>query len=187
MYKREKHKEFIELKKNNMTVAEYGLKFTQLSAYAASLVATKEEKCQKFEEGLNWDIRSRLTLYDLEGFSRLMAAAIRAEKLVNERKAFFAARGESSKRSGKRKEYSDSSSAPKRRDNRDGSTSFKKEGTGSSSQSGQSQRQHTDQRPQCQTCGKFHAGECRWLVGGCFRCGDKGHHIRDFPIRSDVS
>ena len=80
-----------------MTVAEYGLKFIQLSAYAASLVATEKEKCQKYEKGLNWDIRSRLIPYDLENFSTLMAAAIRAKKLVNERKAFFAARGESSK------------------------------------------------------------------------------------------
>ena len=76
VYKMEKCKEFIELKQNNMTVAEYGLKFTQLSAYAANLVATEEEKCQKFEEGLNYDIRNKLTPYDLEGFSRLMAAAI---------------------------------------------------------------------------------------------------------------
>ena len=116
-----------------MTVAEYGLKFTHLSVYTANLVSTEEEKCQKFEEGLHYYIRNKLTPYDLEDFSRLVAAAIRAEKLVNERKAFFAARGESSKRSGKRKEYSDSSSAPKRRDNRSGFTGFKKEGTGSSS------------------------------------------------------
>ena len=168
-----------------MTVAEYGLKFTQLSVYAASLVATEEEKCQKFEEGLNWDIRNRLTPYDLEGFSRLMSAAIRAKKMVNERKAFFAARGESSKKSGKRKEQSDSSSASKKRDNRGGSDGFRKEGTRSSSQSGQGQS--TDQRSQCQTCGKFHSGECRRMTGACFRCGDRGHQIRDCPMRSDMS
>ena len=101
VYKIEKRKEFIDLKQNNMTVAEYGLCFTQLSVYAAALVTTEDEKCQKFEEGLNYDIRSRLTPYDLDGFSRLMAAAIRAEKLANERKAFFTARAESSKKSGK--------------------------------------------------------------------------------------
>ena len=49
MYKREKRKEFIDLKQNNMTVAEYGLKFTQLLVYAASLVATEEEKCQNLK------------------------------------------------------------------------------------------------------------------------------------------
>ena len=71
-----------------MSVAENGLKFTQLSVYAAHLVATEEDKCQKFEEGLNYDIRNKLTPYDLEDFSKLMAAAIRAEKLIREKKAF---------------------------------------------------------------------------------------------------
>ena len=61
VYQREKIQEFIELKQNNMTVAEYGLKFTQLSVYAANLVSTEEEKCQKFEEGLHYDIRNKLT------------------------------------------------------------------------------------------------------------------------------
>ena len=59
-----------------MTVAEYGLKFTQLSVYALNLISTEEEKCQKFEEGLSYDIRNRLTPYDLENFSRLMAVAV---------------------------------------------------------------------------------------------------------------
>ena len=72
-----------------MSVAEYGLKFTQLSVYALNLIPSEEEKCQKFEEGLHYDIRNRLTPYDLENYSRLMAAAIRAERLAKERKAYF--------------------------------------------------------------------------------------------------
>ena len=84
-------------------MAEYGLRFTQLSAYAANLITTEDEKCQKFEEGLHYDIRSRLTPYDLENFSRLMAAAIRAEKLIKERIAYFASQKESGSRSEKRK------------------------------------------------------------------------------------
>ena len=65
-----------------MTVAEYAQRFTQLSVYALNLVSTEEEKCQKFEEGLSYDIRNKLTPTDLENFSKLMAAAIRAKKLV---------------------------------------------------------------------------------------------------------
>ena len=126
-----------------------------------------------------------MTPYDLENFSRLTSAVIRAERLVNERKAFFAARGESSKKSGKRKEQLDPSSASKKRDYRGGSSSFRKEGTGSSFQSGQGQS--TEQRPQCQTCGRYHFGECRRMTGGCFRCSDRGHQIRDCPMRSDMS
>ena len=102
VYKREKRREFIELKQgNNMSVAEYRLKFTQLSVYALNLISSEEEKCQKFEEGLYYDIRSRLTPYDLENYSRLMAAAVRAERLVNERNAYFANQKESGSRLGK--------------------------------------------------------------------------------------
>ena len=88
-----------------MTVAEYELKFKQLSVYAAHLVATEEEKCLKFEEGLTYKIRSKLTPYDIETFPRLLAAAIRAEKLVNEKKVLLSSSEEISEKSGKRKEY----------------------------------------------------------------------------------
>ena len=104
VYKREKHWEFIELRQDKSTVAEYGLRFTQLSVYAMNLISTEEEKCLKFKERLHYDIRSRLTPYDVENFSRLMAAAIRAEKLVKERKAYFASQKESGSRSEKRKD-----------------------------------------------------------------------------------
>ena len=98
MYRREKRREFIELKQNDMTVAEYELKFTQLSVYVANLVATEEEKCLKFEEGLTYKIHSKLTPYDLETFSRLIAAVIRAEKMVNEKKILLPSPRKSSER-----------------------------------------------------------------------------------------
>nr|XP_009761937.1 PREDICTED: uncharacterized protein LOC104214042 [Nicotiana sylvestris] len=33
----------------------------------------------------------------------------------------------------------------------------------------------------CKTCGRSHLGQCRVLSGECFRCGQLGHHLRDFP------
>ena len=179
MFKNEKWKEFIELKQNNMMVAEYGLKFTQLSAYVANLVATEEEKCQKFEEGLIYDIRSKLTPYDLETFSWLTAAAIRAEKLVNERKTLPSNQGESSNRFRKRKEYPASTS--KGGNNKRGFTSSKRGWTGSSSQSGQGQRTNSNQNSRCSTCSRYHFGECRMVTCGCYHCGDMGHRIHDCP------
>ena len=41
MYKREKWRKFVELKQDNMSVAEYGLKFTQLSVYALNLITSR--------------------------------------------------------------------------------------------------------------------------------------------------
>ena len=95
MYRRDKRREFVVLEQGKMTVAEYGLKFTQLSVYALNLIATEEEKCQKFMEGLHFEIRNKLTPFDMENFSRLMTAAVWAEKLVNERRAYFASQKES--------------------------------------------------------------------------------------------
>ena len=59
VYKREKCREFIELRQDKLTVAEYGLKFTQLSVYAMNLISTEEEKCLKFEERLHYDCNIR--------------------------------------------------------------------------------------------------------------------------------
>ena len=38
--------------------------------------------------------------------------------------------------------------------------------------------------PQCTCCKKYHVGECRKLTGGCYRCGDLGHHIKGCPKSS---
>ena len=53
---------------------------------------------------LHYDIRSRLTPCDLENFSRLMEAAVRAEKFTKERKTYSASYKESGSRFEKRKD-----------------------------------------------------------------------------------
>ena len=59
----------------------------------------------KFEEGLTYKIRSKLTPYDIETFPRLIAAAIRAVKLVNEKKTLLPSSEKVSERLKKRKDY----------------------------------------------------------------------------------
>ena len=75
-----------------MTVAEYEVRFTQLSHYASVLVATEKDKCRRFEEGLNYEIRSKLTLTDLRSYQDLRAVAIRAERLMKERERFLSSK-----------------------------------------------------------------------------------------------
>ena len=64
-YRDEKQWEFLNLKQRTMTVAEYEVRFTQLSHYAPMMVATERDRCCRFEEGFHYDIRSRITLGDL--------------------------------------------------------------------------------------------------------------------------
>ena len=71
IFKDEKRKEFLNLKQGNMSVAEYEIKFNQLSAYALNLIATEKDKCRQFEEGLKYGICCKLTTTDLESYARL--------------------------------------------------------------------------------------------------------------------
>ncbi|KAH0644538.1 hypothetical protein KY284_032422 [Solanum tuberosum] len=40
-------------------------------------------------------------------------------------------------------------------------------------------------RPICANCGKHHLGKCLASTDGCFRCGNKGHKMRDCPTLMD--
>ncbi|XP_028095441.1 uncharacterized protein LOC114295390 [Camellia sinensis] len=51
-----KMSEFMELKQNSMTVAEYKAKFTELARFAPHMVDTDYKKARHFEGGLQNDI-----------------------------------------------------------------------------------------------------------------------------------
>ncbi|XP_042023101.1 uncharacterized protein LOC121770438 [Salvia splendens] len=81
VYRDEKQREFLSLKQADMgLVADYEVKFTQLSRYASAMLPTKQDKCRRFEEGLIYEIRSKITPSDLHCYSDLRAAAIRVER-----------------------------------------------------------------------------------------------------------
>ena len=46
-------REFNNLKQRQMSVTEYQREFTRLSKYALEMIVIEEEKCCKFEDGLN--------------------------------------------------------------------------------------------------------------------------------------
>lgn len=51
---------FFELKQDNMFVAEYEKKFTELSRFVPEYVDTEEKKTKRFQQGLKSWIRSRV-------------------------------------------------------------------------------------------------------------------------------
>ena len=65
VYRDERQREFLTLRQGNMSVAKYEVKFTQLSHYVLAIVATERDKCRRFEEGLKYDIQSKITPADL--------------------------------------------------------------------------------------------------------------------------
>ena len=84
VYRDEKQREFLNLRHRTMTVAEYEVRFTQHSHYAPMMVMTDQDRCRRFEEGLHYDIRSRLTLSNVRTYQDIRAATIREERLVKE-------------------------------------------------------------------------------------------------------
>ncbi|XP_038887112.1 uncharacterized protein LOC120077296 [Benincasa hispida] len=56
-----KQDEFLQLMQENMTVAEYELKYTELSKYGLYIVVDEKERCRRFETGLKQEIRTSVT------------------------------------------------------------------------------------------------------------------------------
>ncbi|KAL8104556.1 hypothetical protein AgCh_028680 [Apium graveolens] len=56
---------FPELKQGSMTVLEYEKKFTELSRFVTKYVNTDEEKAQRFQQGLEYWIRDRVSMFEI--------------------------------------------------------------------------------------------------------------------------
>ena len=61
IYLRNMRQEFNNLKQIKMSVTEYQREFTRLSKYAPEMLVIEEEKCRKFEDGLNDHIQAHVT------------------------------------------------------------------------------------------------------------------------------
>ncbi|XP_074342708.1 uncharacterized protein LOC141680356 [Apium graveolens] len=56
---------FLELKQGSMIVLEYEKKFTELSRFVTKYVNTDEEKAQRFQQGLEYWIRDRVSMFEI--------------------------------------------------------------------------------------------------------------------------
>ena len=77
-------REFHNLKQRQMSVTEYQREFTWLSKYALEMLVTEEEKCRKFEDGLNDHIRAHVTGFCHDDFSKIVTCALNVEKVKKE-------------------------------------------------------------------------------------------------------
>ena len=64
-----------------MSVTEYQREFTWLSKYAPEMLVIEEEKCCKFEDGLNDHIRSHVIGFFHDDFSKFLKCALNVERV----------------------------------------------------------------------------------------------------------
>ena len=76
--------EFHNLKQRQMSVTEYQREFTRLSKYAPKMLVTEEEKCRKFEDGLNDYIWAHVTRFCHDDFSKIVTCALNVERVKKE-------------------------------------------------------------------------------------------------------
>ena len=145
------------------------------------MVATEKDRCRRFEEGLSYNIRSRLASSDLCTYQELKAAAIRVERLLREKEEYQRSRkaetsascqeGETSGHSEKKQKYAMSTHSH----TRGGSTGFQDRRSRLTGQSNDRGSRVTIQTmATCTKCGRQHSDEC-W---SCYICGKKGPNPR---------
>ena len=84
MYKEPKWKQFLNMKKKNLSVAEYEKEFCHLSKYAPEVVLIEAFWCRKFEDGLHDSIKRYLapmTSLQQVNFYQLVQAVMKVERL----------------------------------------------------------------------------------------------------------
>ncbi|GMY33606.1 hypothetical protein FCV25MIE_28848 [Fagus crenata] len=75
---------FVNFQQGSLSVVEYEAKFTELSRFAPHMVDTEEHKVDKFLDGLNFNIRERLTAANITEYKNLVYTAERVERDVHE-------------------------------------------------------------------------------------------------------
>ena len=67
-----------------LSVTKYLREFTQLSKYAPEMLVTEDEKCRKFEDGLNDHIRGHVIGFCHDDFSKIITCALNVERVKKE-------------------------------------------------------------------------------------------------------
>ena len=74
-----KRKEFLYLNQGNRSVLEYDREFNKLSKFARGLVATEQDRVEKFVGGLRMSLQKDLSLLVLSSHAEALDKALKAE------------------------------------------------------------------------------------------------------------
>ncbi|XP_021834987.1 uncharacterized protein [Spinacia oleracea] len=151
---------FIKLSQGKKNVLEYGVKFNELARFAPDLVTTDRQRMNRFEGGLNLEIRDRLSSSRITTFQELYDRAINVERIIKLREETY----------GKRKGNFEENQSNNKKQN-------------AGYQGGNNGNQNFNKNRGCAKCGRWNhtEKECRIGTRDCFKCGSKDHQIRDCP------
>ncbi|GFS41402.1 hypothetical protein Acr_00g0074060 [Actinidia rufa] len=131
---------------------------------------------RRFEAGLRWNIKNKVELLRLPTHQEVLHAALIAEESLNEMSQFRENQKERNGGNGSRGQSS------------------KRQSLGSSNGNSSAQQKNivsqgssrSNELPTCPTFQKKHWGECHMGSRACYGCGQKGHQIRDYPMKSKI-
>ena len=84
--------EFVELTQGSMTVAQYEIRFEELSYFAPGLVTTEIERARRFEQGLRPNIRVGVRTHHLSTYREV----VNLTKIMEQEQEYMRQHGESS-------------------------------------------------------------------------------------------
>ena len=177
-------REFHNLKQRQMSVIEYQREFTRLSKYAPEILVSEEERCRKFEDGLNDHIRAHVTGFCHEDFSKIVTCALNIERVKKEESDKKERRqgkknpGQSSAHQQQSKKFKGPQGSNQPTVQATGNKSVLPIPSVASAPGGASKGQVI---LHCPHCGKKHKGECWKLTGACLGCGSTEHKVKDCP------
>ncbi|XP_040940679.1 uncharacterized protein [Gossypium hirsutum] len=142
--------------------------------------------CKCFEEGLNEDIKLLIGILDIREFAVLVDRAKKVEELNNEKKQAERKARVQSKRFMVKTYTSPTKKSRSHHERSNSSVRYsgkirasKRPNLRSSSLMTTSVGSVGNQKPQYNSCNKFHFRECQIRIGACYRCSSLDHFLKD--------
>ena len=85
LHRDQKRQEFFRLSQLERTVAEYETELRELAEFVLEVINFEDYLFSKFEEGLNLEVREKMSVSGNQSYKKVVQLALRAEKLANER------------------------------------------------------------------------------------------------------